>query len=430
MRKFLTIIIALVLGVSMSMADDRVYTPEEMVNPNIANRYHYICDPAHLLSSQTTDEVNKRLYNLRNQTTCEVLVAIAPSIGDQLPEEWCEQVFTRWGIGKKDKDNGALLVIVPGDRLVRIQTGYGVEGVLTDIACNNIIRKAVYPNMREGNLDAAVNQATALMTEALTDPAVADELRSQEADNYGGVGIRALNRDVLLTFLNWCIGIFFAIALLLFIMDLVKGRKLDGYHRSILWRDNIRIFSWLSVFTAGLGLVFLFGAWLLYRRARTKKLKCPTCGTKMNRLSESEDNELLNESQDFEEKINTVDYDVWECPKCGTIERFPYKTDQKKYTECPACHTIAMCLDHETILRPATTRSEGIGEKVYVCQFCGHNHRQRFKIPRKEDPTDALAAAAVLGSLGRGGGSGGFGSGFGGGLGGGSTGGGGATGHW
>ena len=147
----------------------------------------------------------------------------------------------------------------------------------------------------------------------------------------------------------------------------------------------------------------------------------------MKRLSEEEDNELLSPSQDFEEKIKTVDYDVWECPKCGTIERFPFKENQSKYTECPKCHTVAMRLVSDVVRVQPTTTREGMGEKIYKCEFCHHRESKPYKIPRKSDGTGAaLAAGAVLGSMGRGGGGGSFGGGFGGGM----TGGGGASGHW
>lgn len=68
---------------------------------------------------------------------------------------------------------------------------------------------------------------------------------------------------------------------------------------------------------------------------------------------------LLSDSQDFEERLKTVDYDVWECPECGTIERFPFRARQKKYTECPRCHTVAMCLQCDMIVRQPTVRAEG-----------------------------------------------------------------------
>ena len=139
-----------------------------------------------LLSPATKDAVNRRLWDLRQQTSVEAVVAIPPSIGETTIEDWSEQLFTLWGIGKKDKDNGVLLVIAPEQRRARITTGYGVEGVLPDISCKNIINSAIIPNMREGDINRAVDDATNLVSRVLTDPAVAEEIRSRQPDNHSG----------------------------------------------------------------------------------------------------------------------------------------------------------------------------------------------------------------------------------------------------
>ena len=199
MKKIITIFMLVLAAVGSFNA--QVYEPDRMVNPNVENRYKFVCDPAHLLDATTTDGVNRRLYDLRRTTTCEVAVIVVPSIGDTPIEDWCEQVFTRWGIGKGDKDNGALLLIAVDDHKTRIQTGYGVEGVLTDIACNNIIGETIVPNMRDGNLNAAVDQSTQLISDALTDPAVAEELRSSQPDNYSG-SVSTLDKEVIWETIN------------------------------------------------------------------------------------------------------------------------------------------------------------------------------------------------------------------------------------
>ena len=189
---------------------------------------------------------------------------------------------------------------------------------------------------------------------------------------------------------------------------------------------------WLGILSFGAGLIFFVLALALYRFWRTRRVVCATCGSKMRRLPEDKDNELLSESQDLEEQLNTIDYDVWECPECGTIECFPFRVDQNKFTECPRCHTVAMGLECDMTVRPATTRTEGEGVKIYTCRYCHNQLRKPYRIPRKEDPSAALAAAAVLGAASRGGRGGGGGGGFGGfgGFGGGATGGGGAGTSW
>ena len=422
MRKLL--LIFSLIFTALAAFPEEVYTPEMMPNVNVKNRYEFVSDPAGMLSADVKSAVNKRLYDLRQNTTCEVVVAIPPSIGDETIEEWSEELFSLWGIGKKDKDNGLLIVISPGSRKARIEVGYGLEGVLTDIACNNIIGHAVIPNMKNDDLARAVDESTASVEAALTDPAVAEELRSSQPDNYSGA-VHTLSADVIWKFVCWVAFFMFAAALCLFIADVAGSRKRDNYKRAVLWRSHLVTYGVLGVLSMGAALPFLLIAWWIYRSSRNRRRRCPTCGARMNKLSEEADNELLSDSQDFEEKLNTVDYDVWECPKCGTVERFPFKVKQTKYTECPRCHTVAMCLDHEVITKQPTVRSEGQGVKVYECQFCHYRDDRPFKIPKKEDPT-AIAAGAVLGALSSRGGGGGFGGGFGGGM----SGGGGASGGW
>lgn len=423
----------MVLAVAFgAAAESGVWTPGQMPNVNVKNRYDFVSDPGNLLSPETKQAVNQRLWDLRQQTTVEAVVALPPDIGDETIEEWSEQLFTLWGIGKKDKDNGVLLVIAPAQRRARIQTGYGVEGTLPDIACMNIIQQAIIPNMRQDDINAAVNDASRLMCDALTDPSVAEELRSNDPDNYSGE-IDTLDPEVIWLFLEVVATIFFIITLASFCYLCVKARKLDTFGKANMWRKNLTALLIGGILSLGSGLIFYLLALLFYRRARTRRRRCPQCGTKMRRLNEQEDNALLSPAQDLEEQLDTIDYDVWQCPKCGTVERLPFPSKQTKYTECPKCHTVAMSLVADVILQPATTRHAGIGEKIYRCQFCGYERRERYTIPRKDDGSAlaaaALGAAAASAASRRGGG--GFGGGgFGGGFGGGSTGGGGASGGW
>lgn len=428
MKTFVTLLLVLVSALSVAA---QATPPSAMPNVQITDRREYVSDPARLLSAGVKAEVNRRLYELRQRTSVEAVVAIPLSIGDIEPQQWCEELFTAWGIGKSDKDNGVLFMISPGSRCAFIMPGYGVEGVLTDIACRRIVAQTVIPAMKDDNLDAAVESAVNLMVSALEDPAVADELRSSQSDNFSGLST-GIDASVIWSFVRFVAGLMFLISLGLFIRDCVGARRhRSNYSKAEMWRSHLALYFWLGVLSFGAGLVFFLLAFFIYRRWRTRKIKCPVCGAGMKRLPEDKDNLLLTDSQDFEEKIRTVDYDVWECPRCGAVERFPYRARQKKYTECPSCHTVAMSLESDTVVRPSTVRTEGEGVKIYECRFCHHRDRRPYRIPRKEDPSAAIAAAAVIGSaLGRGGRGGGGGGGFGGGFGGGATGGGGAGGSW
>ncbi|MDE6792849.1 MAG: TPM domain-containing protein, partial [Muribaculaceae bacterium] len=395
----------------------RDYRPSDVTNPNVADRRVYLADPGHLVGADAARAVNERLYALRQQTGAEVAVAVVPSIGDMTIEDFSEKLFTQWGIGKSDKDNGVLILIAPEQRRARITTGYGVEGVLPDISAKKIVERSIVSNMRNGDLDAAVKASAFDVAEVLSNPEAAEELKSSEKEPWERENGNEISDGILLSFAGWVAFGIFLVAAGLFIYDLRKVRRApDRHHKSLVWHKHRGNYWLLALCSLGAALpVALIAEWLR-KRTRNKPLKCPTCGEKMRKLNEEEDNALLSPSQDFEEFLKTVDYDVWVCPSCGTVERFAYKTPQNRYTECPSCHTIAMCEVRDHTIVPATTRQSGEGEKIYECQYCHHQNRRRYVIPKKDDSMAAAAAAgAVLGSMGsRRGGGGGFGGGFGG----------------
>lgn len=167
--------VALLLLILMAFAPAfaRDYTPEDLENPNIADRRVYVADPGGLVSPDVKTRVNSMLYDLRGRTSAEVVVAVVPSIGDVPIEDFSERLFQRWGLGKSDKDNGVLILIAMSQKMSRIQTGYGVEGVLPDISARKIIERDIVPNMREGNLDMAVMASASDVAKVLTDPVAA-----------------------------------------------------------------------------------------------------------------------------------------------------------------------------------------------------------------------------------------------------------------
>lgn len=426
--RILTIWAMMVLA---TIAFARDYKPGDVVNPNIADRRVYVADPGNLVSPAAKADANRMLYDLRLKTGAEVVVAVVPSIGDIPIEDFAEKLFTSWGVGKSDKDNGVLVLIAPAQRRARIATGYGVEGVLPDVSAREVIDRSIIANMRNNNLDGAVTAVSADLSAILSDPEAAAELKSSAKEKWE-TPVNSVTGDDIMTFAGWVIFGIFLVSVGLFVYDSVRTRGRDRFTKARIWLADRKTFWILAALTIGAGIpVALLAEWR-YRRARNKPLRCGTCGTRMRKLNEQEDNALLNRSQDLEEQLGTVDYDVWVCPGCGSVERFPFREKQLKYSECPQCGTVAMCMVHDHTLSPATTRHAGVGEKVYECKYCHHQDRRRYGIPKLVDPAVAAAAAgAILGASSRHRGGGGFGGGgFGGGFGGGSTGGGGASGGW
>lgn len=436
MRNFaLRYILGLLMVVSILPTQARDYEPTEIINPNVANRSDYVADPEGQLSSETKRKVNERLQTLRDKTSAEVAVAVVPSIGDYTIEDFSEKVFTRWGLGKKDKDNGVLLLISPDSRKVRIQTGYGAEGVLPDITCSHIIQKAVIPNMREDCLDCAVDDATNMISEIMMDPAYAEELKSKLSDNHQGLEEAPISKETMTIFIFAVAAILWLVAAGSYFQCRLKSKKMhSAANKAYEWRSKLTLLGALSAFTLLTALPFFLLALYHYRRARYGSHVCARCGGTSHMLKGKEALASLTPSQQFEEKIGSVHYDVHKCEKCGNTEILAFPTRNSKYSKCPHCGTQAYHFIGNRTLRQPTYRTEGEGVSSYRCDYCGNQDNKGFKIAKK-DLAAAMAAAAAIGAASRRRGGGGFGGGFGGGsfgggFGGGSTGGGGASGSW
>jgi len=79
-----------------------------------------------------------------------------PSLEGEPLEEFSHRVATTWKLGQKGTDNGVLVLVVPGDRKVRIEVGYGLEGTLTDAKSSRIIREEMAPRFRDGDFPGGI----------------------------------------------------------------------------------------------------------------------------------------------------------------------------------------------------------------------------------------------------------------------------------
>ncbi|MCH5225885.1 MAG: TPM domain-containing protein [Muribaculaceae bacterium] len=429
MTRILALIIICLSSFSVSgLLWGKDYLPEDLINPNVADRSQYVADPAGLVGEDAKRAASRSLWNLRQTTGAEVVVVVVPNTGGMSREEFGVKLFDLWKPGKADNDNGAIILIVPDQREAWIATGYGLEGVIPDIAAAKIVNRSVVPFMKENNLDGAVRAVAADVAAVLTDPQAAEEIKSKKGESWENGLESDITEEDLLAFVGWVVFGLFLISLIKYFYDSRHLGKLDRYSQARGWHDSRTTYLLLAVFSLGLGLIPFWLSRRKYNKARNNPIMCPTCRTPMHKLNEEEDNRYLSPSQDLEERLNSVDYDVWVCPECSTVERYAFPNKFTNYTECPHCHTVAMHLVKDHVVSPATTRHTGIGERVYECKYCHNQTRKRYTIPQKTDKTAAaLAAGAIMGS-GRGGGFGG--GGFGGGFGGGRTGGGGGGGRW
>jgi uncharacterized protein len=106
-----------------------------------------------------------RLVQLEKDTTAEVAVVTINTIEGQNIDDYANKLFNKWGIGKKDKNNGILFLIDLGDRKTRIEVGYGLESVITDEVAQNILDNKVLPQFTIQNYENGILNGTQAIEE-------------------------------------------------------------------------------------------------------------------------------------------------------------------------------------------------------------------------------------------------------------------------
>ncbi|MCL1981420.1 MAG: TPM domain-containing protein [Proteobacteria bacterium] len=140
--------------------------------PPLAGRVN---DTAHLLSSATIRLLDQSLAELERSDSTQIVVLTIPSLEGEVLERYSLQVAETWKIGQKGLDNGALLLVAAGDRQVRIETGYGLEGRLTDLVAGRIIREQIVPAFKQGAFDQGVIDGVSAMKAAVKGEYVANK---------------------------------------------------------------------------------------------------------------------------------------------------------------------------------------------------------------------------------------------------------------
>lgn len=426
--RFLVLLVAVIVATVFPRtlsAADTPHSVESVPNVHVADRTKYVSNPDGVLSPAAEAELNGMLSKAWATTTAEPVVVALADIDTDDVDGFATKLFEKWGIGKSDKGNGILMLIVRDKRKAVIRTGYGAEGVMPDIIAGRILREDMFPRFKEGDYDGGTIAATRRLTDIISNPEAAEELKSKYA-NDSRTRSGSDSGDDLWSFF-WKIAMLAGAAVLLWVgFTTVSARKNDEltlYRRLNGMRTTVLFIAFL---TLGAGLpAFLWLVWKM-KKLRDHKRKCPNCGTEMKKLDEQTDNQYLTPAQDTEERLNSIDYDVWLCPNCHTTDIIPYVNRHSSYTVCPRCGARACTETSNRTVIPPTFKREGEGVRTYTCLNCHHTTQTTYRIPRKEPPVVILPVG------GRGAGGGGFGGGgfSGGSFGGGMTGGGGASGGW
>lgn len=363
----------------------------------------WVVDMAGVLSAEQKAQLNRIISILERETGAEVAVVILRRTQGATPKEYATELFNRWGVGKRDADNGVLMLVALDDRRVEIETGYGMEAIIPDAVAGEILDTAVVPRFRKGDIAGGVIAGV---------EAIAERIRKAQAS-----GAYEPPTDTV---------------------PYVVPTPTDDYAPARPAPFPLPL-AGLLVLGGSVGLL----AYLL----RERPPKCPVCLKPMSLLDEQADDEYLNELQRTEERLGSVNYHVWKCEHCGMLEIHPKVALLTTYQRCPKCQGYTV-QETTRLVRAATYARSGLELVSYKCKNprCDYREVKERRLPRLERVDydwshshrsrrrdDDWFIGGGFGGWSSGGGSSSGGSGgwsSGGGFGGGSSGGGGAGRSW
>jgi uncharacterized protein len=117
-----------------------------------------VTDNAEMISASAVGRIRALLQDHETRTANQVAVLTVPTLAGESVEEFALEVFNTWKLGQKGRDNGVLVLIAPGERRLRIEVGYGLEGDLTDLEAGRIIRNIITPRFKANDFDGGIEQ--------------------------------------------------------------------------------------------------------------------------------------------------------------------------------------------------------------------------------------------------------------------------------
>lgn len=119
---------------------------------------NYVNDYAKALTSTQTQQLDATLAAFQQKTTTQIFIAIFPSLDGGALEDTSMALVEQWKIGTKRNDNGVLVIVFLKEHKIRIEVGYGLEGVITDALSGQIIRNNIAPAFKQGNYFQGLTQ--------------------------------------------------------------------------------------------------------------------------------------------------------------------------------------------------------------------------------------------------------------------------------
>ena len=348
----------------------------------------WVVDMSGTVSAEAIEHINMVCEEINQRLKREMCVVVIPTTNGIKHQNFATDLFNLWGVGARGipgapdvwRNNGIMLFVATDDRQAWISLGDGIDGPEQTRQTQQIIDDVILPRYREDDGDSALYEgirACATRIYSVADLDAPSLLPSVSGTDRATRPVRRHKRRGPVTWFPW-----------------ICGGALFG----------------------GVGLLIGGRYYMRYRPRH-----CKTCSDEMIRLEEEQDDQFLNDAEQTEEFLGSVDYDIWACLKCEEVQKIRYGKLLTRYSKCPKCWYITVLKIKNTIIRANYVR----GGKVRVdedCKSCDYHRTYTYRTPKRVKSSSSSGSSSGSSF----GGGGGGGSGFSGG----SSSGGGAGGGW
>ena len=232
-RSSCVLYLALTLALTLTSILSFASTPEPSKVPS-----NYVNDLAGIINDDMEARLNAYLKELEQKTTAQVFILTVQSLDGEDIEGFSLKIAERWKPGQKGKDNGVLITVALNDRKYRIETGYGIEGILPDSLAGSIGRQHLVPYFRKGDYSTGIFNASVVIAQKIAEhegveitgmPKVKARGDRQAAKSKKGLGLC----DAIILFAVFGVVIFLFIKhprlLLLLLLSSSMGGRRSGW---------------------------------------------------------------------------------------------------------------------------------------------------------------------------------------------------------
>jgi uncharacterized protein len=314
----------------------------------------WVVDQTGKLSEAAVRDLNLLGDHVHRHDGAEIAIVVIASVDGADPRTFATQLFNRWGIGDRQRNNGILLLAALDDRAAEIVLGDGVDSNWQIEASQRIMDTLMVPRFRD--------------------------------DDPGGAMVHGARA---------CASMILGINLTQLQLETAAKR----WWHPILGEELI---STRSGVTLGACAVTGLGAVMGVRRlARYRPRKCPNCASPLTLLGPEQEQEHLHVSQLVEQRLGSVDYDVWSCDGCHYVMQLSYGALFTRYAKCPQCGAKTV-ESTSTTEQPATYSSTGVLRVDEHCAHCGHHASRTRTIPRLVESSSSSSGSSGSSSFGGG----------------------------